>query len=186
MSISTPFIRRPVATTLLSIGLVLLGFLAFNILPVASLPRVDFPTISVTAKQAGASPEVMAATVATPLERNLGRIAGVNEITSSSTLGSTRITLQFDLNRDINGAARDVQGAINASLSALPSGLQNNPTYRKANPADAPVMILALTSKTLSRGQMYDAADTILGQNSSRLRELVMSVLGSSTARGTG
>ncbi len=164
MSISTPFIRRPVATTLLSIGLVLLGFLAFNILPVASLPRVDFPTISVTAKQAGASPEVMAATVATPLERNLGRIAGVNEITSSSTLGSTRITLQFDLNRDINGAARDVQGAINASLSSLPSGLQNNPTYRKANPADAPVMILALTSKTLSRGQMYDAADTILGQ----------------------
>nr|WP_308436674.1 efflux RND transporter permease subunit [Acinetobacter seifertii] len=164
MSISTPFIRRPVATTLLSIGLVLLGFLAFNILPVASLPRVDFPTISVTAKQAGASPEVMAATVATPLERNLGRIAGVNEITSSSTLGSTRITLQFDLNRDINGAARDVQGAINASLSSLPSGLQNNPTYRKANPADAPVMILALTSKTLSRVQMYDAADTILGQ----------------------
>ncbi len=164
MSISTPFIRRPVATTLLSIGLVLLGILAFNLLPVASLPRVDFPTISVSAKQSGASPEVMAATVATPLERNLGRIAGVNEITSSSTLGSTRITLQFDLNRDINGAARDVQGAINASLSMLPSGLQNNPTYRKANPADAPVMILALTSKTLSRGQMYDVADTILGQ----------------------
>ncbi len=161
---STPFIRRPVATTLLSIGLVLLGVLAFNILPVASLPRVDFPTISVTAKQAGASPEVMAATVATPLERNLGRIAGVNEITSSSSLGSTRITLQFDLNRDINGAARDVQGAINASLASLPSGLQNNPTYRKANPADAPVMILALTSKTLSRGQMYDVANTILGQ----------------------
>ncbi len=164
MSISTPFIRRPVATTLLSIGLVLLGILAFNLLPVASLPRVDFPTISVSAKQSGASPEVMAATVATPLERNLGRIAGVNEITSSSTLGSTRITMQFDLNRDINGAARDVQGAINASLSMLPSGLQNNPTYRKANPADAPVMILALTSKTLSRGQMYDIADTILGQ----------------------
>ncbi|MAK30987.1 efflux RND transporter permease subunit [Acinetobacter sp.] len=164
MSISTPFIRRPVATTLLSLGLVLLGILAFNILPVASLPRVDFPTISVTAKQAGASPEVMAATVATPLERNLGRIAGVNEITSASSLGTTRITLQFDLNRDINGAARDVQGAINASLASLPSGLQNNPTYRKANPADAPIMILALTSKTLSRGQIYDAADTILGQ----------------------
>lgn len=164
MSISAPFIRRPVATTLLSIGLVLLGALAFQLLPVAALPRVDFPTISVTAKQSGASPEVMAATVATPLERNLGRIAGVTEITSSSSLGSTRITLQFDLNRDINGAARDVQGAINASLSALPTGLQNNPTYRKTNPADAPVMILALTSKTLSRGQMYDVADTILGQ----------------------
>lgn len=164
MSISTPFIRHPVATTLLSIGLYLLGILAFNLLPVASLPRVDYPTISVSAKQAGASPEVMAATVATPLERSLGRLSGVNEITSSSSLGSTRITLQFDLNRDINGAARDVQGAINASLSMLPSGLQNNPTYRKANPADAPVMILALTSKTLSRGQMYDAADTILGQ----------------------
>ena len=164
MSISTPFIRHPVATTLLSIGLCLLGILAFNLLPVASLPRVDYPTISVSAKQAGASPEVMAATVATPLERSLGRLSGVNEITSSSSLGSTRITLQFDLNRDINGAARDVQGAINASLSMLPSGLQNNPTYRKANPADAPVMILALTSKTLSRGQMYDAADTILGQ----------------------
>ncbi|OTG82957.1 efflux RND transporter permease subunit [Acinetobacter sp. ANC 4648] len=164
MAISTPFIHRPVATTLLSIGLCLLGILAFNLLPVASLPRVDYPTISVSAKQAGASPEVMAATVATPLERTLGRLAGVNEITSTSSLGSTNITLQFDLSRDINGAARDVQGAINASLSSLPSGLQNNPTYRKVNPADAPVMILALTSKTLSRGQMYDAADTILGQ----------------------
>ena len=149
---------------MLSIGLCLLGLLAFNLLPVASLPRVDYPTISVTAKQAGASPEVMAATVATPLERSLGRLAGVNEITSTSSLGSTNIILQCDLSRDINGAARAVQGAINAALSSLPSGLQNNPTYRKVNPADAPVMILALTSKTLSRGQMYDAADTILGQ----------------------
>ena len=124
------------------------------------LPQVDFPTISVSASLPGASPETMAATVATPLERALGRIAGVTEMTSSSSLGSTRITLQFDLNRDIDGAARDVQAAINAARALLPTGLPSNPTYRKVNPADAPIMILALTSDTLTQGQMYDAAST--------------------------
>ncbi|WP_293761744.1 multidrug efflux RND transporter permease subunit [uncultured Aquitalea sp.] len=161
---SEPFIRRPVATTLLTLAILLAGILAFKLLPVSPLPQVDFPTISVSAKLPGASPETMAATVATPLERALGRIAGVSEITSSSSQGSSRVTLQFDLNRDINGAARDVQAAINAARSMLPTGMPSNPTYRKVNPADAPIMIIALTSDTLSRGQMYDAADTILGQ----------------------
>jgi len=163
MSLSTPFIRRPVATTLLSIGVVLAGILGFRLLPVAPLPQVDFPTISVSASLPGASPETMAATVATPLERTLGRIAGVNEITSNSALGSTRITLQFDLNRDIDGAARDVQAAINAARSILPS-MPRNPTYRKVNPADAPIMILALTSDTASQAQMYDTASTFIAQ----------------------
>ena len=164
MSISSRFVRRPVATTLLSVGLSLLGMLGFHMLPVASLPQIDFPTITVTAKQAGASPEVMAATVATPLERHLGRLAGVSQITSTSTLGSSQVTLQFDIDRDINGAARDVQGAINASMTSLPKGLQSNPTYRIVNPADAPVMALALTSKTMPLGKVYDAADSLLGQ----------------------
>ena len=158
------FIRRPVTTTLLTVAILLAGILAFKLLPVSPLPQVDFPTISVSARLPGASPETMAATVATPLERALGRIAGVTEITSSSSLGSTRVTLQFDLNRDINGAARDVQAAINAARSLLPSGMPSNPTYRKVNPADAPIMIIALTSDSLTRSQMYDAADTILGQ----------------------
>jgi multidrug efflux pump len=158
------FIRRPIATTLLTLAILLAGILAFKLLPVSPLPQVDFPTISVSARLPGASPETMAATVATPLERALGRIAGVSEITSSSSLGSSRITLQFDLSRDINGAARDVQAAINAAHALLPSGMPSNPTYRKVNPADAPIMILALTSDTMTRGQMYDAADTILGQ----------------------
>ncbi|MDB5992431.1 MAG: multidrug transporter subunit MdtC [Herbaspirillum sp.] len=157
------FIRRPIATTLLTLAIFLAGVLAFRLLPVSPLPQVDFPTISVSARLPGASPETMAATVATPLERALGRIAGVSEITSSSSLGSTRVTLQFDLNRDINGAARDVQAAINAARSLLPT-MPSNPTYRKVNPADAPIMIIALTSDSLTRGQMYDAADTILGQ----------------------
>ena len=161
---SEPFIRRPIATTLLTLAILLAGFLAFKLLPVSPLPQVDFPTISVSAKLPGASPETMAATVATPLERALGRIAGVSEITSSSSLASTRITLQFDLNRDINGAARDVQAAINAARSLLPTGMPSNPTYRKVNPADAPIMIIGLTSDSLTRGQMYDAADSILGQ----------------------
>ena len=164
MSLSSPFIRRPVATTLLTIGLALAGLLAFGVLPVAPLPRVDFPTISVQASLPGASPETMAATVATPLERALGRIAGVTEMTSSSSMGSSHITLQFDLSRSIDGAARDVQAAINAARSLLPSGLPSNPTYRKVNPADAPVMILSLTSATMSQGQMYDAASTVLAQ----------------------
>jgi multidrug efflux pump len=164
MSPSTPFIRRPVATTLLTLGIALAGMLAFRLLPVAPLPQVDIPTIGVFANLPGASPETMAATVATPLERALGRIAGVTEMTSSSSLGSTRITLQFDLSRDINGAARDVQAAINAARSLLPTGLPSNPSYHKANPSDAPIMILSMTSDTLDQGQMYDSASTVLAQ----------------------
>src|SRR5271166_2835378 len=158
MNVSAPFIERPVATTLLTIGIAIAGCIAFNFLPVAPLPQVDFPTIVVQAALPGASPETMAATVATPLERSLGEIAGVTEITSSSSLGSSRVVLQFDLKRDIDGAARDVQAAINAARTLLPSGLPSNPTYRKVNPADAPIMIIALTSDTMTRGQMYDAA----------------------------
>jgi multidrug efflux pump len=170
MSISTPFIHRPVATTLITLGIALAGLVAFNLLPVASLPQVDFPTISVSASLPGASPETMAATVATPLERSLGRIAGITEMTSTSSLGSTRITLQFDLDRDIDGAARDVQAAINAARSLLPSGLPSNPTYRKVNPADAPILILVLTSDTMTRAQLYDAASTILAQKLSQIK----------------
>src|SRR5262250_276025 len=169
MSISAPFIKRPVATTLLAMGVLLAGVVAFRLLPVAPLPQVDFPTISVQANLPGASPETMAATVATPLERSLGRIAGVTEITSSSSLGSTRIVLQFDLNRNIDSAARDVQAGINAARALLPTGLPSNPTYRKVNPADAPVMIISLTSNTLTRGQMYDAASTVLAQKVSQV-----------------
>ncbi len=164
MNLSRPFIERPVATTLLTLGVVLAGIAAFVHLPVAPLPQVDFPTIAVNAGLPGASPETMAATVAAPLERSLGRIAAVTEMTSSSSLGSTHITLQFDLNRDIDGAARDVQAALNAARALLPSGLPSNPTYRKVNPADAPIMILGLTSKALTRGQMYDSASTVLAQ----------------------
>src|ERR1700738_2589862 len=160
MNLSQPFIERPVATTLLTVGVVLAGIAAFVHLPVAPLPQVDFPTISVSASLPGASPDTMAATVAAPLERSLGRIASVTEMTSASSLGSSRITLQFDLSRDIDGAARDVQAALNAARPLLPTGLPSNPTYRKVNPADAPIMIIALTSQTLSRGQMYDAAST--------------------------
>ncbi|OOG51727.1 efflux RND transporter permease subunit [Polaromonas sp. C04] len=164
MNISRSFIERPVATTLLTLGIALAGLVAFRLLPVSPLPQVDFPTISVSASLPGASPETMAATVATPLERALGSIAGVTEITSSSALNSTRITLQFDLSRDIDGAARDVQAALNAARTLLPSGMPGNPTYRKVNPADAPVLILSLTSDTMTQGQMYDAADSILAQ----------------------
>jgi multidrug efflux pump len=158
------FIHRPVATTLLAIGVFLSGALAMKMLPVAPLPQVDFPTISVSASLPGASPETMAATVATPLERALGRIAGISEITSDSSLGSTRVTLQFDLDKNIDSAAREVQAAINASRAMLPSALPGNPTYRKVNPADTPIMILSLTSDTLSQGQMYDSAATVLAQ----------------------
>src|ERR1700728_3038110 len=146
MNISSPFIQRPVATTLLTIAVALAGAVAFNFLPVAPLPQVDFPTITVAAALPGASPEIMASSVATPLERQFGRIAGVTEMTSASYLGTTAITLQFDLNRDIDGAARDVQAAINAARSYLPANLPSNPAYRKVNPADAPIMIIALTS----------------------------------------
>jgi multidrug efflux pump len=169
MNISEPFVRRPVATTLLTIGIALAGMMAFKQLPVAPLPQVAFPTISVSASLPGASPEVMAATVAMPLERALGRIAGLTEITSSSSLGQTRITLQFELSRNIDGAAREVQAAINAARSQLPTSLPSNPTYRKANPADAPVVILALTSTQYGQGRMYDYAQTVLAQKLSQL-----------------
>ncbi len=170
MNFSAIFITRPVATTLLTLGVTLAGAVAFNLLPVAPLPQVDFPTIMVQAQLPGASPETMAATVATPLERSLGRISGITEMTSSSSLGSTRVVLQFNLSRDIDGAARDVQAAINAARGLLPTGLPSNPTYRKVNPADAPIMILALTSDTLTRGRMYDAASTILAQKLAQVR----------------
>ena len=169
MNISQPFIDRPVATTLLTFGVALAGAIAFRLLPVSPLPQVDYPTISVQASFPGASPETMAATIATPLERSLGRIAGVTEMTSSSSLASTRITLQFELSRDIDGAARDVQAAINAARNLLPTGMPSNPTYRKVNPADAPIMILALTSDTMTQGQMYDAASTIIAQKLSQV-----------------
>ncbi|KAB0490678.1 efflux RND transporter permease subunit [Pseudomonas vancouverensis] len=164
MNLSAPFIQRPIATTLLAVGVALFGVLAFNLLPVAPLPEVDFPTISVRASLPGADPSTVASSVATPLERQFGQIAGVTEMTSSSSLGATRITLQFDLNRDIDGAARDVQAAINAARSNLPSDLSGNPTYRKVNPADSPILILSLTSDTATRGQMYDVASTLLEQ----------------------
>jgi multidrug efflux pump len=169
MSLSTPFIRRPVATTLLTLGVAGAGAVGFFQLPVSPLPQVDFPTISVQAKLPGASPEVVATSVATPLERHLGQIADVTEMTSTSTVGSTRITLQFGLDRDINGAARDVQAAINAARADLPASLRSNPTYRKVNQADAPILILALTSDTLTRGQIYDAASTVMAQKLSQV-----------------
>lgn len=164
MNITRLFIFRPVATLLLTLALLLLGALGYRLLPVAPLPQVDFPTIMVTAKLAGASPETMAATVATPLERSLGEIAGITEMTSSSSQGSTNIILQFDLSRDINGAARDVQAAINAARSLLPSSMASLPTYRKANPSDAPIVMLALTSTTRSKGELYDIADSKIDQ----------------------
>jgi multidrug efflux pump len=181
MNISAPFIARPVATTLLTLAVVLSGLMAFRSLPVSPLPQVDFPTISVTASLPGASPETMAATVATPLERALGRIAGVSEMTSSSSLGSTRVVLQFDLSRNIDGAARDVQAAINGARTLLPTGLPSNPTYRKVNPADAPIMILALTSETRTQGQMYDAAATILAQKLSQVSGVGQVTVGGSS-----
>src|ERR1700722_14577230 len=164
MSISAPFIRRPIGTSLLAAALLLSGILAFNFLPVASLPRVDFPVIQIGASLPGADPQTMASAVATPLERQFGRISGVNQMTSTSQLGSTSIVLQFDLDRNIDAAGRDVEAAINAARSQLPANLPSNPTYRKANPADASILILALTSDTQTVPQMYDAADSILSQ----------------------
>ena len=169
MKIPDLFIHRPVATLLFALAIVLAGVSGFRLLPVAALPQVDFPAVVVSASMPGASAETMAASVATPLERSLGRIAGISEMTSTSTLGSTRIILIFDLNRDINGAARDVQAALNAAQSLLPSGMSSRPTYRKANPSDAPVMILTLTSDTYSRGQLYDFASTRLAQTLSQI-----------------
>src|SRR6266516_7840696 len=164
VNISAPFIRRPVGTALLTVAVALAGTVAYLLLPVAPLPQVDFPTISVQASLPGASPEIMASSVAAPLERQLGHIAGVTEVTSASYFGTTSITLQFDLGRNIDGAARDVQAAVNAARANLPANLPNNPTYRKVNPADAPIMILALTSGTYGRAKLYDAASTIIQQ----------------------
>jgi multidrug efflux pump len=164
MNISAPFIRRPIGTSLLAAALVIAGGLAFTFLPVAPLPQVEFPVIQVSAGLPGASPETMASSVATPLERQFGRIAGITQMTSTSQLGSTNIALQFDLNRNINAAARDVQAAINAARAQLPANLPNNPTYRKVNPADAPILILALTSDTITLPRIYDAGDSILSQ----------------------
>ena len=166
------------ATTLLTLGIALAGILAFMKLPVAPLPQVDFPTISVSAQLPGASPETVATTVAEPLERHLGQIADVTEMTSSSGIGQTRITLQFDLNRDIDGAARDVQAAINAARADLPASLKTNPTYRKVNPADAPILILALTSKTLTQGQIYDAASNVFQQQLSQISGIGQVIIG--------
>ena len=170
MNISAPFIRRPVATTLLTAGITLVGAIAFNVLPVSPLPQVDFPTISVNAGLPGGSPEIMASSIATPLERQFGHIAGVTEMTSSSSLGSTSITLQFDLSRNIDGAARDVEAAINAARTYLPANLPGNPTYRKVNPADAPIMILGLTSDKYDKPTLYDEASSVIAQKLSQLQ----------------
>ena len=169
MNFSGIFIKRPIATTLLTAGAALAGVVAFRVLPVASLPKVDFPTIQVSASLPGANPETMATSVATPLERQIGHIAGITEMTSTSYLGSTNITIQFDLNRNIDGAARDVQAAINAARSNLPSNLPSNPTYRKVNPADAPILIFALTSDTITKPHIYDIASTVIQQKLSQV-----------------
>jgi len=182
MNLSSPFIHRPVATALLTIAVGLAGAVAFRLLPVSPLPQVDFPTISVGASLPGASPEIMASSVATPLERQFGRIASVTEMTSSSTLGQTGITLQFDLDRNIDAAARDVEAAINAARGYLPANLPGNPTYRKVNPADAPIMILALTSPKLPPAALYDAGSTILMQRISQIPGVGQVVVGGSSA----
>ncbi|MES2869489.1 MAG: efflux RND transporter permease subunit [Pseudomonadota bacterium] len=169
MNLSGPFIKRPVATMLLSLAIMLLGGVSFGLLPVSPLPQMDFPVIVVQASLPGASPEVMASTVATPLERSFGAIAGVNTMSSRSSQGSTRVILQFDQDRDINGAAREVQAAINASRNLLPSGMRSMPTYKKVNPSQAPIMVLSLTSDVLEKGQLYDLASTILSQSLSQV-----------------
>src|ERR1700748_210648 len=181
MNLSAPFIGRPVATTLLTIGIALAGLFAFSKLPVAPLPQVDFPTISVQAQLPGASPDTVATSVASPLERHLGQIADVTEMTSTSSVGQARIILQFGLDRAIDGAARDVQAAINGARADLPTSLRSNPTYRKVNPADSPVLVLALTSKTLTRGQMYDAASNVLEQRLSQIDGIGQVVIGGAT-----
>ena len=181
MNLSAPFIRRPVATTLLTVAIALAGAVAFTLLPIARLPEIDFPTISVAAALPGASPEIMASSVATPLERQFGHIAGVTQMTSTSYLGTTGIVLQFDLNRDIDAAARDVESAINAARGYLPTNLPGNPTYRKVNPADAPVLILSLTSNIYDQGQLYDAASTIMQQKLSQIPGVGQIVVGGSS-----
>ena len=184
MNISAIFIRKPIATTLLLIAIALSGVVAFRLLPVSPLPQVDFPTISVSAALPGASPETMASSVATPLERQFGHIAAVSEMTSSSSLGSTSITLQFNLDRDIDAAARDVESAINAARSYLPANLPGNPTYRKVNPADSPIIIIGLTSATLSKGQMYDSASTVMAQKMSQIAGVGQVTVGGSALPG--
>jgi multidrug efflux pump len=181
MNIAAPFVARPVATTLLTLAIILAGLVAFRTLPVAPLPQVDFPTITVSAGLPGASPEVMAATVASPLERYLGRIAGVTEMTSRSSLGGTQITLQFELSRDINAAAVDVQAAINAARAQLPTSLPSNPTFRKVNPADQPILILALTSTVYSQGQLYDIASSVVAQKVSQIEGVGQATVGGSS-----
>ncbi len=177
---SAPFIRRPVATFLLSIAILMAGIVAYALLPVSSLPQVEFPVISVGASFPGADPETMASAIATPLERQFSRIAGINQMTSSSSTGSANITMQFDLNRDVNGAARDVQAAINAARSQLPSNLPSNPTYRKVNPSDSPILMLAMTSDSMTVPQLYDAADSILGQKVSQVNGVGQTFVGGS------
>jgi hydrophobe/amphiphile efflux-1 (HAE1) family protein len=181
---SAPFIKRPVATFLLSIAVLLAGAVAYKILPVSSLPQVEYPVISVNASLPGADPETMASAVATPLERQFSKIAGINQMTSSSSTGSASVTMQFDLNRDVNGAARDVQAAINAAQSQLPANLPTNPTYRKINPSDAPILMLALTSDTLSVPQLYDAADSILAQKIAQVQGVGQVFTGGSAKPG--
>ena len=181
MNLSEYFIYRPIATSLLTLAISLAGLIAFFQLPIAPLPQVDFPTISVQASLPGASPEIMSSSVATPLERALGHIAGITEITSASSMGTTSIMLQFDINRDIDGAARDVQAAINAANNLLPGNMPNRPSYKKINPADSPIMILALTSETMTRGQLYDAASTILAQKISQIKGVGQVTVGGSS-----
>src|SRR6202166_4527036 len=181
MNISEPFIRRPVATSLFTLAIALSGLVAFRLLPVSPLPQVDFPTVQVSAGLPGANPETMASSVATPLERQFGHIAGVSEMTSTSYLGSTNIALQFDLSRNVDAAARDVQAAINAARGNLPSNLPNNPSYRKVNPADSPIFMLALTSPVLTRGQMYDSASTIMAQKLAQVTGVGQVIVGGSS-----
>src|ERR1700734_1730785 len=180
MHFSAPFIRRPVATFLLSIAVILAGAVAYTLLPVASLPQVEFPTISVGASLPGADPETMASAVATPLERQFSRIAGITQMTSSSSTGSTSITMQFDLDRDVDGAARDVQAAINAARAQLPATLPSNPTYRKINPSDTPILMLALTSDIAPVPQMYDVSDSILAQKIAQVQGVGQTFTGGS------
>ena len=181
--ISAPFIRYPIGTSLLMAGILFVGLVAYPLLPVAPLPQVDFPTIQVSAQLPGASPETMASSVAQPLERQLAQIPGVAQMTSTSYLGTTAVTIQFDLNRSIDGAANDVQAAINAARSDLPATLRSNPTYRKVNPSDAPIMILSLTSDTRTRGQIYDEASMILVPALSQIDAVGQVTIGGGAAR---
>jgi len=182
MHLSAPFIQRPVATSLLSLALLMAGAVSYSLLPVASLPNVDYPVIGVSAGLPGASPETMASSVATPLERQFGRIAGVNQMTSASSLGSASVNLQFDINRNIDAAARDVQASINAARSQLPSYLPQNPSYRKANPAEAPILILSLTSDVIPKLQIYDLANSILAQKISQINGVGQCFVGGSSS----